>query len=130
MKIYAPTARAARCVECPRSNGAPDSAPADFDATANPIISRHWFGIEPFRPIGHVAADVVADLRRQRQVQKLHRLGPRALDALLIEIGAERGITTIIERRVERYAALDPKALKTLGGDCFPPLPIHEVQQP
>ena len=58
MKIYAPTARAARRVECPRPNGAPNSAPANFDATANPIISRHWFGIEPFRTIGAGAAEV------------------------------------------------------------------------
>ncbi len=51
MKIYAPTARAARRVECPRSNGAPDSTPADFNATAHPIINRHWLGVDPFRPI-------------------------------------------------------------------------------
>ncbi len=51
MKIYAPTARAARRVECPRSDAAPDSTPADFNATAHPIINRHWLGVDPFRPI-------------------------------------------------------------------------------
>ncbi len=27
----------------------------DFDAAAHPIIARHWFCVEPFRPIGQVA---------------------------------------------------------------------------
>ncbi len=69
----------------------------------------------------------IADLRRQRHVRQLCRLGPRAIDALLTEIGAERGITTIIERKVERYAALDLDALALVGGDHFPAQPIHEV---
>ncbi len=74
------------------------------------------------------APGVIADMRRQRHVRQLYRLGPRAIDALLVEIGAERGIATIIERKVERYAGLDPEALEAAGGDRFPPLPIHVVQ--
>ena len=70
---------------------------------------------------------VLADLRRQRHVRQLYRLGPRAIDALLIEIGAERGITTIIEQKIERYAALDIDALEIAGGDDFPALPIYEM---
>ena len=30
--------------------------------------------------------------------------------------------------RVEAYERLTPDLLKALGGDRFPPLPIHEVQ--
>lgn len=107
-----------------------NTAPVNFDPATHPILSRHWFGIEPLHPIGQIAAEIVADLRFRRKVQRLHRLGDRVLDEFLAEIGAERGITTIIERKVERYVALDPKALKTLGGDRFPPLPIRVVQQP
>ena len=67
---------------------------------------------------------VIADLRRQRHVQKLHRLGPRVIDALLIEIGAERSIMTLIERKIEVYAELEPEVLEAAGGDKFwqPPL--------
>ena len=108
MKIYAPTARAARRVECPRSNGAPDSAPADFDATANPIIAVHIFGIESLRPIGQIAAEVVADQRFRRQVLRLHRLGPRVTAELLAELDAE--------------------ALEVTGGDDFWPVPIRGVR--
>lgn len=79
MKMYAPTARAARRVECPRSSGAPDSAPANFDPVSHPIIARHFLGVEPLRPIGEIAVEAVADLRFQRQVKRLHRLGTRAV---------------------------------------------------
>ena len=44
-----------------------DSAPAVFDPAAHPILARHFFGIEPFRPIGQVT-EIVADLRFHRQV--------------------------------------------------------------
>ncbi len=77
---------------------------------------------------GVTVPSVIADLRRQRHVRQLYRLGPRALDALLVEIGAERSITTLIEQRLERYAAMDPGALEALGGDRFPARPIHAVQ--
>ena len=77
---------------------------------------------------GMIAPHVIADLRRQRHVQELHRLGPRALYALLVEIGAERGITTLVERKIERYAALDVNALELAGGDRFPALPVYLVR--
>ena len=80
-----------------------------------------------FCPTGQAAAEVVADLRRRRHVQRLHRLGDRALAELLAEIGAERGITTIIDRKLERYAELEPKALEAAGGDDFWPVPVREV---
>ena len=46
------------------------------------------------------------------------------IDALLVEIGAERSIMTLIERKIERYAGLDVEALEITGGDQFPPLPV------
>ena len=76
------------------------------------------------------APGVIADMRRQRHVRQLYRLGPRAIDALLIEIGAERSIMTLIERKIEKYAALDIDALENAGGDRFPASPTYEVQRP
>jgi hypothetical protein len=87
-----------------------DQRHSDFDPTACPILSRHWFGIEPPRLNSLVTVDAIADMRRRRHVRQLYRLGPRAVDELLVEIGAERGITTIIERKIERYAGIDPEA--------------------
>ena len=107
---------------------AAEPTPAEFDPAAYPIIAQHWFGIEPPCAIGSIAAEVVANPHFRRQVEYLHQLGPRATAELLAEIGAERGITTIIERKIEKYAALDTDALELVGGDQFPALPIHVVR--
>ncbi len=74
-----------------------------------------------------IAAVVVADLRFRRQVEHLHRLGPRATAELLAEIGAERGITTIIDRKLAQYAELEPETVRQLDGDKFWPSPLREV---
>ncbi len=80
------------------------------------------------RPIGQIAAEVVADLRRRRKVQPFYRLGDRVLGEFLAELGAERGITTIIDQKMEKYINIDPAALEATGGDQFPAVPIHAVR--
>ncbi len=79
-----------------------------------------------FRPIGSFAAEIVADLRFRRQMERLHRLGPRVTAELLAELGSERSIQTIIDEKVARYAAIDPSVVHVLGGDRFatPPLTV------
>ncbi len=67
-------------------------------------------------------------MRFRRQVIRLHRLGPRVTAELLAEIGAERGITTIIDQKMEKYINIDPAALEATGGDQFPAVPIHAVR--
>ncbi len=79
------------------------------------------------RPIGPIAAEVVADLRFRRQVQQVHRLGDRVLGEFLAEIGAERGIQTVIDRKLDTFAAIDPEALEVTGGDDFWQPPLHGV---
>ena len=71
--------------------------------------------------------DVLLELRFQRHVERLRRLGPRAVGELLAEIGAARSCRMEIDRRLARYANLNPEFLWAIGGDRFPPLPIHEV---
>ena len=94
-----------------RSIGALDSALADLDPDAHPIICRHWFGLDPLRPIGHVAAEVVAGLRRQRQIEHVHRLGPRAVAELLCEVSEAEDL----DRALDAYERLTPDLLKALG---------------
>ena len=102
-----------------------DEPPFNFDATANPILSQHWFGLEPLHPIAHVAADVVlADLRRQRQIEHLYLLGPRAVGELLQEVAKDDDL----DRALEAYGRLTPDLLKALGGDQFPSAPLREVR--
>ncbi len=67
------------------------------------------------------------DLRFRRQVEHLHRLGPRATAELLTEIGVERSIMTIIDRKLDRYVDLDPAAVEAVGGGDFWPAPLREV---
>ena len=80
------------------------------------------------RPIGQVAAEVVADLRYRRQVIRLHNQGPRILAEFLAEIAAERNIRVVVERKLDRFAELDPAALDATGGNHFPPKPLHELR--
>ena len=82
------------------------------------------------RPIGAKAAEIVADLKFRRQVIRLHRQGPRVLGEYLAEIAAERGIRVLVERKIDKYAELDPETVQATKGDTFSPIPIHEVQQP
>ena len=74
-----------------------------------------------------VAADVVADLRFRRRVERLHRLGPRAVGELLAELAAARSIMTAIDRKLATYVELDPATIEAAGGDTFWPAPLREV---
>ena len=58
----------------------PVSADADllagFDINQLPIIARHWFGIEPFRTVGELTAEIVCDIKFRRQIDRTHRPEP------------------------------------------------------
>ncbi len=83
--------------------------------------ARRAAGLEP---LSAIIPPVVADLQFRRNVERLHRLGERALYELLTEIGEQRLCRTFIEQRVRRYAEIDPDHLAALDGDTFlrPPL--------
>ena len=108
-----------------QSIGAFDSIPVDFNPDTHPILAEHWFGSAPLHPIGEVAAQLVADRRRQRQFEHVTLLGPRAVGELLYEV-ADGGD---LDCALAAYERLTPALLKALGGDRFPSLPIHEVQR-
>ena len=124
MDFYNVTSRHSRRSKRRGANAAPD----DFDADACPILAIHFFGLEPPRPVGPIAAEAAADLRFRRKVKQDHRLGDRVFGELLAELGAERGVTTIIDRKLDTFAELEPKVLEAAGGDTFSPVPIHGVR--
>ena len=101
----------------------------DLDPATHPIICRHWFGIEPFRPISAIAAEVVADLQFRRKVIRLHRQGPRATGEFLAELGADLGIQTPIDQKLDAYLEVGAAALEAAGGDEFWPAPVHGVER-
>ena len=102
----------------PPSHDPFNEPPADFDPADHPIISRHFFGLRPI-------AEVVSSLRRQRAAEHLYNLGPRPVLEALAEVEAGAGL----DRLLADFARLDPETVRQLGGDRFPPLPIHVVQQ-
>ncbi len=110
-----------------RRGTAPDPSKRTSHSSNSPKHNDGPARPQGLRPIGEVAAEIVANLRFRRQVVRLHRLGPRSMAELLAEIGAERSITTIIDRKLDRYAELDPETLEVTGGDGFWPLPLREV---
>lgn len=69
----------------------------------------------------------IYDLRFERDAGRLHALGPRVLAEFLAELGADTFRMTDIERRLERYAGLDPDAVRAAGGDRFPARPSLRV---
>ena len=77
-----------------------------------------------------VAKPPSAGLRRdfafERDVVRLHRLGPRAIAELLRDVGARTMRMTTIESKVADFADLEPSVVQALGGDQFarPPLTI------
>lgn len=65
--------------------------------------------------------------RRQRLVERLHRLGARVVFELLDEIARHHGIEADIDARLARYAAIDPTMLACVGGDQFAVAPLRAV---
>lgn len=74
-----------------------------------------------------------AETRFGRQVARLIELaGGRGIVEMLIELGRERLLFTVIQNKVAAYVdrleALGPEVLKALGADRLPNPPIHEIK--
>ena len=71
--------------------------------------------------------------RLQRRVEHLHHVGARALHEFLLELITAHGIADDVEGRLADFARIDLGILRALGGDRFPPRPLHlldvEAQQ-
>ena len=79
--------------------------------------------------LGEATEDLVANLIFQRNVEKLHALGPRVVGELLAEIGEQRSCRTFIDQRLEAFAVLDPEILRELDSDQFPRPPLYGVKK-
>ena len=97
--------------------------PRDDITRRFPLLSHHW---PNFPSPENEPPPSVRDLHFRRNVEKLHRLGPRVLHEYLVEVGAQL-IRTFLEDRIVDYADLDKRTLAELGGDKFPPLPLREA---
>jgi hypothetical protein len=78
--------------------------------------------------MSHFGNDQLARLRRQRRVEHLHRLGPRAIDELLIEVADRIGGGPVINRLLAEFdRRLTARQLRAAGGDRFPRRPLRSV---
>ena len=74
-----------------------------------------------------IPTSAIMELVRRRRVQRIWSCGPRTMLELLDEIGRERGIGTLIDQKLERYATLDPTTLRALGAGRLPRPILHLV---
>ena len=74
------------------------------------------------------ASAEIGSARWDRNIEHLHRLGPRPTAELLIEIARDTGRPDIVGDRVEAYAQLDRAVLRAVGGDRFPPIVLGVVR--
>ena len=102
------------CVSVSKSKP-PLNIPSGLDPDRHRIITQHFYGIDP------------AELRLQRLAEYLHALGPRPVFEFCREIVEAHDIGADVQRRLERYARLNPVFFQALGGGHFPPDPIHGV---
>ena len=72
--------------------------------------------------------EIAAGPRLERQVVRVHALGPRVLAELLIEIASHTGQSIFIADRLQAYARLDPELVRAVGGDSFPPMPLTVIR--
>ena len=71
----------------------------------------------------------LAEIKFQRAVGKLHRLGPRLLAEMLAELVAQHLLRREIEALAAGYAALDAATVDAVGGRDFGSIPLHPVRR-
>ena len=81
-----------------------------------------------YRPPVADIDESIAGQRFERQIMHVHALGPRVFAEMLDEIAVATGRPDIVADRVEAYSRLDPEAVRFVGGDKFPPMPLGVVR--
>lgn len=93
----------------------------DHVAELSGLGSTRWC-----QPVAALAAQA-RERHRRDLVLHLHDLGPRAVGELLAELARTHGIRDDIDQRLERYGALDPRMVETVGGREWSKPPLHAV---
>lgn len=70
--------------------------------------------------------NLIGDVRFRRQVDRLHRLGPRVTGELIAELIHRHGDG--VQATLAQFADLDPDILAELDALLWPPLPLHVVR--
>jgi hypothetical protein len=128
-RTFAPiTTTAAAAAERTQDNGVAPLARTDIGSPAarGGGVDRHSEpGASPLLPHN----DYPARARRQRQVEHLHELGPRAMAEFLDELARRYDIADAIRDLLADYGRLSPDELGVTGGDRFAPAPARRVSR-
>ena len=80
------------------------------------------------RPIRQPVTGLPFDPRFHRLIDHLCSLGPRPVGECLLQlIGTNDDARTALIILLEQYRRLDAGVVQAVGGDVFPPAPIHAV---
>jgi len=79
--------------------------------------------------LASLQAAALGHLRRERQIQRIHTLGPRVVFELIDELDRRHELGPDLDNRLGRYAALGPGTLRAIGGDRFPASPVRIMVQ-
>ena len=107
--------------------GARAALPLNFSPIDYPILCRHWFNVEPFRPVGELAAEVVADLRFRNKMTVLLAMSDRPVAEMVAEFAVRHGLEAELDQVLDRYLEIPDGALDVTSGRALSPLPLHEV---
>ena len=102
--------------------------PLGGDMRALPAMGEMGYLSQGKIAAGLATTQPLAGPRFERQIEHLHRLGPRILAELLGEIATATGQPALIAGRVAAYAALDPALVRFIGSDNFPPSVLGVVR--
>ena len=126
LKISAPAPNVN--LAAPRSGaGEHGEIPVELCPQQFPILSRHWFGLDPTRAIGRAAASLVADLRFRNKMAVLLAMGDRPATEMVAELAVVYGLEVVVDQLLDRYLAIPDEALDITNGRDFPPPPLQKV---
>jgi hypothetical protein len=82
---------------------------------------------QPVNTISAAKSQALARVRRQRQIELIHALGPRVTFELLDEIARHHHIGADLDHRLQLYCGIEPEILAAVGGDKFAAVPTRLV---
>ena len=97
------------------------------DRSTGPVeeIASHGSERLLHRTAGTAQSSLIDNVRYQRQVLHLHRLGPRAVAEFLTEIGKQADCApAIFDLLTEYQDRLTPELIRQAGGDRFARIPL------
>lgn len=76
-------------------------------------------------PVGRQPLSPIIEVRLQRSIEHLHRLGARAVAELVLALADRTGALDEALNLLAEYQRLTPAQVRVAGGHRFPPRPLR-----